>query len=237
MPIEVIEVVSDAQYFEIKEQKIKYIGSSINIAFKDNYKMYIVLRKNYQTEDVYDDKNNIRTSTALSVDTSFSYYVIKNGARTGLVYGKRNENKFTGKIFQLDTLLKDHAMDNESYKGLSLAIGEPKEIIKINDTEKIEKYLYNKTKKSDPDSVYRYYNRNFKQLDFTFSNSLDKKEKSKLIKTQLVYNPKYDMINNHNTYIPRREINWMLKKGNHPNEILLEYFEKFVKDNRSKQLN
>lgn len=235
--IEIIEVVSDAQYFEIKEQKIKYIGSSISIAFKDNYKMYILLRKNYQTKDLYDDKNHTLTSTVVSVDTSFFYYVIKDGAKSGLVYGKNKENKFTGKIFKLDTLLKDHAMDEESYKGLSLDIGAPIETVKISENKKIVKYLYNKTKKSDPDSVYRYYDSRFKQLDFTFSNSLDKKEVSKLIKTQIVYNPKYDLINNHTIYIPRLEINWLIRKGNHSNEILLKYFEKFMKDSKSQQVN
>lgn len=228
--IVLIEVVSDAQYFEIKEQKIKYIGSVTKIAFKENLKMYILLRKNYQTKDVYDDKKNTMTSTVVKVDTSFLYYVIKNGSKIGLVYGKSSENKFTGKIFQLDTLLKYQAMDSENYKGLSLDIGNPIETIKINNNKKIEKYLYNKTKKSDPDSIYRYYDRNFKQLDFTFSNSLDKKEMSKLIRIQLVYNPMYDLINNNNTYIPRREINWLIRKGDYSNEILLKYFKKFMKD-------
>jgi len=230
--ISLIGVLADAQYFDTKMLIPKYIGSTTKIAFRGDYKMYIILRRVHHTNDTYDEKNNTITSTVIKTDTVFSFHVIKNGSKTGIVYGRDKIDPHRGQIFYLDTLLKYQAMDNESYKGLSLDLGKPDQTIEIDNTKKVEKFLFKKIRKGDPDSIYRYYDTKYKDLDFTFSPSLDKENASKLVRIQLIYKPTQAIIDNQNIQIPRREMNWAIREVEFSKELINKYFDKFIKENR-----
>lgn len=229
--ISLIGVLADAQYFDTKMLIPKYIGSTTKIAFRENYKMYITVHKRNYTNDVFDAKNNTTTATVIKVDTFYHYNVIKNGSKTGLVYGRDKNDPLMGQIFYLDTLLKYQTMDNESYKGLSLDLGKPDQTIKIDNTKKVEKFLFKKIMEGDPDSIYRYYDTKYKDLDFTFSPSLDEENASKLVRIQLIYKPTQAIIDNRNIQIPRREINWAIREVDFSKELINKYFDKFIKEN------
>jgi len=230
--ISLIGVLADAQYFDTKMLIPKYIGSTTKIAFRENYKMYIVLRRRNYTNDVFDAKNNTITSTVIKVDTFYHYNVIKNGSKTGLVYGRDKHDPLVGQIFYLDTLLKYQTMDNESYQGLSLDLGKPDQTIEIGKTKKVEKFLFKKTVIGDPDSIYRYYDTKYKNLDFTFSPALDKQSDSKLVKIQYVYKPTQAIIDNRSIEIPRLEMNWTTREVEFSKELINKYFDKFIKENK-----
>lgn len=227
----VVNILADAQYFETTLREVKYIGSSTKIAYWGDYSMYIVTLLRQKTNDVYDKQTQTMTSTVIKTDTAYLYHVIKNGSKAGLVYGGDKVDTLKGKTFHLDTLFKYQGMNYDSYRGLSLDLGQPTETVNLSETEKIEKYFYKKTKKGDPDSIYRYYDTRLKNIDFTYSPSLDKKSQSKLVRTRLIYNPTHDLIEGQNTFIPRREMNWSLTKINLPKSTLRIYFDKFIKDN------
>lgn len=227
----VIDVLSDAQYFERTKLEMKYIGSTVKIAYYGNYRMYIFRLLRHKTNDIYDKQTNTVTSTVIKTDTAYLYHVIKNGSKTGLVYGRDKTDTLKSKTFHLDTLLKYQSMDNESYKWLSVDLGMPTETVKIGDTKMVEKYFYDKTKESDPDSIYRCYDTRYKDIDFTFSTSLDRKSSSKLVKIQLIYNPTHELIGGQNILIGRREMNWSLTKSNFSQSTIRKYFDQFIKDN------
>ena len=128
-------------------------------------------------------KNGVIINKVMPLDTSYSYYLIKNGYKKGLKFtdiNAKNGNSFSG-----DSLLRALNIHPSLLGIYSVELGKPSEVKKERNRE-IEKY-FSKEIDSDPDSIYRYYDASLVNIPFTFSPLLDKRKNSKLFKTFFLY--------------------------------------------------
>ena len=126
----------------------------------------------------------------LPYDTTYSYYIIKEGFNQGLQYD--SAEVITPNVFKKDSLLKSINLDMASLNVYGIDLGKPISVIKGRNFQ-IEKY--GKLLEADPDSIYRYYDSGLNNLPFSFSPLLDKEKNKKLWKTVFIYHRSKDKNN------------------------------------------
>lgn len=225
----VIEINSDAQYFQ--QNALQYLGNRMKMVDKGDYRMYIGIRRTLHTEDRFDDRKQEMNSTVTKIDTSYMYFVYRKGTKEGLVYNRRTGDSLKGIPFHIDTLIKSVGLDSNNLSGLGNDLGEPLHIIK-DKTRLLEKYVLKRVNSETPDSIYRYYDTGYKNVEFTFSKALDQKHNSKLVRVQSIYNPTETNINGKMVRIPRMEWNWELAYIDFPKKLIDKYFSLFEADSR-----
>ncbi len=230
-PTKTIELNEFTEYYDYKNKQLGNIGRTIKIAYRDDCYMFIFLVHYNHTNDVFDEKSNTLTSTVIKVDTLYRYYTIGNQSDKGIVYGLHESPD--GEIFLLDEMLKKNGLDSNNNKILSLNLGKPLQIVKQSKNKWTEIYTLPNKSKEDPDSIYRFFDSGFNDVKYSFSPSLDKEKRSKLVKTQFIYNPRIEWIDGIEIKVPRRVIEQEMKKGSHPEKLLNKYFQKFKKDSQT----
>jgi len=143
-----------------------------------------------------------------------------------------NFKKEKGKVFDIDSAKEELTLSltDKDYETFNYELGNPAGVFK-NGKILIEKFAIKKTGVDDIDSIYRYYNEGYKDIDFSFSKKLDQQKKSKLYKTLFVYNAIPKGINSTDVAIPRREFfRGMAKVSDKRTGIFNEIIEKFKED-------
>ncbi|KQC01330.1 hypothetical protein [Pedobacter sp. Hv1] len=230
--ITTLEVQVKGQFFLVEQNLFRNLTTRTSIGFKDEDRVFVVykIRENRSNQSV-------KLERKIEKDTIVLYYLINKNSSRGLVYGHDRVNQFNGRIFNLDSLLLDRGIDSNNFRVLSLDLGQPAEIIQKDKYQKMERYLFKKTTTADPDSIIRHYDSQFKKFDFTFSNSLDRINDSKLVKTQIIYNGVAKQIAQSDVDIPRREMIWEMKTDKKVDKKLLAvYFKKFKTDSENLKL-
>lgn len=224
--IQIVDVKFRAQYFLLQRNLLQDMGSNLKIVWKGENRIYMALRIRNKIKDIFDDNGNKIDQIVTKKDTSYFYYIIKKDAKEGLMY-KEDSKDNSGVVFKLDSMMKFLSIDSSSYKILELELNNPIEVVKHKE-QKIEKYAFKKTSITDPDTIYRYYDRDLTNVDFTFSKLLDKKNNSKLVKTIFIFNQQPKAIAKTNEDIPKREMSWEMKTGKIDNlEKLNGYIQQF----------
>lgn len=168
-------------------------GNTINIAFLRGYTLYEMPTVHFEPQTSYINFNDTKDGDTINLDDdapsiikeiTYKYFVIKNSQEKGLSF---NDVSSAGKSFSLDSLLKSNGMDSLNKRIISVDFGSPNELIKAKNGKIILEKFYNLKKESDsPDTVFRYYNDQLKDISFSLSPSLDKEKQSKLYKSLLV---------------------------------------------------
>lgn len=204
-------------------------SSSFKIAHYNNWTLYEVqsIKGNVTTEFVGD---SIVNKMYPSKDFITRYFVIKNGAKTGIKY----DSLVTAlpRKFRLDSLLEMLTINEGNLKGFGMDQGKPTKV-KIegaNDIVLIEQY-FAKEGTSTIDSIYRYYDKRLNDIGFSFSKKLDSEKKSKLHKISYIFLP-----NKNGALSNRSEIDFEIKKVSverKDQKKLSEVFNRFKNDSNN----
>lgn len=214
-----------SELFNLERKTVDTFRKRTKIAFYKDLRMCVVPIIKLQPLNSIVEKDTV---TFVSKDTTYISFVFRKTDKFGLSYTFDNFKNEKGKIFKVDSLLQDLTLREQDLKSLSTDFGEIIETVE-NDGARVEKILVKKLSPQDPDSIFRYYNKDLEGIDFTFSKDLDKKNNSKLYKTLFIFNP----INKgllSNDGIPSRQIYYEMYKIIDKPQIYKDIFIKFIKD-------
>lgn len=221
----------------LSSSEIEEDASSFKIVYYHDYLIYEVSSTSYNVVKSEINGNNIVNKLYPSNDTTYVYFVIKKGEAQGLKYGSLAATKTT--VFKMDSLENALGIFKENMKIFEVDLGKPKSIVNssVKKNLRVERY-FTKKYESDADSIYRYYDDNLIDIDFSFSNRLDKEKKSKLWRTDFIYLPK--SVKNQKgelLKIPRTEsLTFIEEIDIKYNRELMDLFKRFIKD-RSRYLD
>lgn len=230
--VKIISVRYNSQLFNLGKKSIENFEKITKIAFYKDLKLCLVPTIHVQLKDTEDLKSS--DGIFVKPDTSFMAFIFNKTDSIGLSYNFDNFSNEEGKLFNVDSLLKVLTLREDDLKSLGANFGRLDEV-SVNGHCKIEKFVVQKTSAQDPDSVFRYYNKNLKDIDFTFSKVLDNKNSSKFYKTLFIYNPVSDkMVLDHD--IPRREICYEFYVLNQDRiQVYRDIFKKFSEEIRKNE--
>lgn len=155
-------------------------SGEINIIYINNYIIYKIPKLVYVENFKTITRDTIRMDF-IKPDTIFNFYVTEKNRSLGIRYNSIDSSD--GKIFAVDSLLKEHGIHSSMFGVYSLNLEKPSQILKLSQTITVKKYLNKKLVNSDPDSIYRYFDSSLKDIEFTYSRALDSIEKNKLVET------------------------------------------------------
>lgn len=231
----IIDIKDYGQFFDPTRKSIFTFGHNTSIATKGDVSLVIETQMASTTEYFLDSagKQNHRI---LKEDSSYVYHVAQNGDRYGLSYHNHPVNKDSINIFSVDSLIENLGLDEKNKAVLNIDLGTPSSVLKEKNMM-LQKYLYVKKSNSSPDSVYRYYDKSFQNVQFSFSKSLDSKYGSKLVKTLIIFNPVSSVQGLDTNRIPRRVMETsMTRNTTHEIDHINEIFTKFSKDRHAHKL-
>lgn len=160
---------------------------SFKIIYSQGLLIYEVNSINYKVVKSTKVGKDINNEVVPTSDTTFKYFVLKSKDNFGFMYDSLSMSCI-GKKFHLDSLLNQLGINVENMKIFSLNLGKPTSKENIGKFKTLEKY-FTKTNAEDADSIYRYFDGELKNVNFSFAPQLDKSRNSKLYKTQLIYLP------------------------------------------------
>ncbi|MCY1544836.1 hypothetical protein D9M68_807430 [compost metagenome] len=134
-------------------------------------------------------------------------------------------------------MIEDVLIGKDGLNALNYELGQPLETKKYG-RKLMEKFAIKKISVFDVDSIYRYYDKELNDIEFSFSPGLDAKKKSKLYKTLFIQNPIPKGVYSPDFEIPRREAVYelILIKGEDP----LKYkkiIDRFKQDRATMKIN
>ncbi|MDQ7949560.1 MAG: hypothetical protein REI78_13310 [Pedobacter sp.] len=164
---------------------------------EDNGTYKIIYFKKYVMYELSSIRYNVKTKVVNgeeinemypSTDTINSYFILEKEKNNGLKYD--SISVLSPKPFDRDSLIKTLVIDKENLAIFNLDLGKPEKVIRNPNDPKIwVEYYYNGGGKNS-DSIYRYYDDRLAHIDFSFSDSLDRKHKSKLVRTDFIHLPR-----------------------------------------------
>jgi len=227
--LKIIDVKSHLQLYEKNEKKLFDFGNTSRIAFQGNDRLYIFTRIKTYRKMGWDDKG-LPIEKSIRTDTTYDIFAIEKGKQMGLRYSIDNFQNEKGSVFQIDSVLEHIGLGKDNHKSFNFKLGIPSSVEK-DGRNTIERFSFNKTTPEDPDSVYRFFDKDLSKIDFTFSAELDKESDSKLYKTIFIFKPIRKGTASPNVEIPRRFIENSIAISNFGHEKRLkEIFEKFKRD-------
>ncbi|MGF1925035.1 MAG: hypothetical protein ACQUHE_12720 [Bacteroidia bacterium] len=231
----IIDIKDCGQFFDPTRKSIFTFGLTTSIATKGDVSLVIETQMASTTEYFLDSAGQ-QNHKILKEDSSYVYHVSQNGDRYGLSYHNHPVNKDSNNIFSVDSLLESLGLDEKNKLVLNIDLGSPSKVLKEKDMM-LQKFLFVKKSPSAPDSVYRYNDKNFKDVQFSFSKSLDSKYGSKLVKTLIIFNPVSSVQGLDTNRIPRRVMETsMTRNTTHKIDHINEIFTKFSKDRHAHKL-
>lgn len=207
--------------------------TSLTIAFYNNFILYGVPSTSYFLKKSSIKGDTISNELVLTNDTTYTYFVFKKNAKEGLRYDSLNA--LNGTNFKLDSLLVLINVDSANLKFFSVDLGIPNKIIKTKD-KTLEIFLDNTG--NGTDTIYRYFDKGMKDLNFSFSKLLDSQKTSKLYKTRFVQFAQNKDYSSAERFIKRTDVIDEIKREKISNQqLLIKLFEKFKKDSKGQQVN
>jgi hypothetical protein len=160
------------------------------------------------------------------------FFVFKKGESHGVLFRTLTDSVYWQKL-PTDSLLRTNGYAGVEFTPdprLKLAAS-----FSVGNSNVIEKYATPVT--TDPnkaDSVYFYFSRSYKDIDYTFSQALDSMRNMKLYKARFIFNEKtYDSAN---VVMPKREIFFEMQPAavtDYPALArLIRNYERFYKEDR-----
>jgi hypothetical protein len=123
-------------------------------------------------------------------DTVYAFHIIKDKMKYGLKFDSLSATK--GKKFDIDSLnevinmgMRNREAFNRNGDRLVYSLYDKKTGKLV-----VEKYIQNKV--NEADSIFRYYDDSMRDIGYSISPFLDKKEKTKLVEICYITNPKMD---------------------------------------------
>lgn len=229
---EKIDMIDFSSYgFSFETGKIFEVKNKIGIAY---YKGYILFKTTVITSKVQDTSMNTNIYLNDTTGTkSNMYFFFKEGEKDGLMLNLNNK----WNPIKYDNFLNANGLDFGNYEFFKLELGKPDQV-QINPKTKeieIEKFANKLKGEGEPDSLYRYYNKNLSKVNFSFNPKFDKRAKSKLYKIGLIHysTPKSK---GKSPDGKRRESFWKIEKSNSNDSVVyLGLFKRFLLErNRTK---
>lgn len=210
------------------ESSVEADSSSFRIARYDNCTLYEVrsIKGKVITEVIGD---SIVNKMYPSKEYITRYFVVKNGAKTGLKYDSLVTD--LPRKFRLDSLLEMLTLNERNLKAFEIDLGKPAKV-KIEDANNavlIEQF-FAKTGSSTVDSIYRFYDKRLNDMDFSLSKKLDSTKRSKLHKISYIFLPTKDKNGN---LSDRRKLDIEIKKvmiEGEDKDKLIAIFNRFKND-------
>ena len=179
--LQVITYNSDFKdYFS--DGTIENSTNNLIIAYYKNYILYCVPSTSFILKKSSVHKDTIFNEIIPSNDTTYTYFVVENKAKTGRRYNSLSSSN--GSNFALDSLLKLINIDSSNLKIFSVDLGKPYKIIRQNNSIE-EIFLVHNA--NGADTTYRYFDKKLSDLHFSFSQQLDKQKKASYIKLEWSY--------------------------------------------------
>jgi hypothetical protein len=178
-PEEISMIYFVSSGFSLESGKILEIKNNIGIAFYHDYILYktTLITIKSKGNDIYLDDT---TGTK-----SYRYFILKKGEKKGLVLSASNK----WQPFNYANFLESNGLNFDKYDFFKLDLGKPNEVVVNPKTKEIiiEKFENKLKGESEPDSLYRYYNSDLVNIDFSFNPEFDTKAHSKLYKIGVLY--------------------------------------------------
>ncbi|MFD2582109.1 hypothetical protein ACFSR6_06395 [Pedobacter vanadiisoli] len=200
-----------------------------DIVYYKDCTLYSIPSISYILKKHYTKRDTVINELLLAKDTSYTYYLIKNLAKTGICY--KSLTSVQGIKFERDSLMIAMNLDSNNLKIFSLNLGHP---YKTTIKEKQELEVFLDKSEYSTDTVYRYFDKNLAEIQFSFAPSLDKEKGSKLYKTRFVqfHHKKHDK---NLTFVERTDIIEEFKLMKISNEKpIKELFDRFLKESLEK---
>jgi hypothetical protein len=131
---------------------------------------------------------------------SDSWFVLRKPLTYGYLFNSISDSS-KGLKLPVDSFLNKRAYANASFNS-----NEKDSLVESfgNRDTLVEEYFVNKSNDElHPDSLYFYFSKKYKNIDYTFSPKLDSLKNMKLYKVRLLYNAKFSTA--YKTMLPRRE--------------------------------
>jgi hypothetical protein len=204
---------------------------------------------------IYKEKNGIRVyslndTLLISYHNDYILYRLSptiefktgkkiSGTEPYFIFKKRNSNGFlfsslkdisSGVKYSVDSILSTRGMKGTDFDTPPDSLWHL--VDTISDDRKtffLEKYAATKIiDETTIDSIYYYYAKNLKKVEYSFSKKLDSLRNSKLYKIELIFNKKFS--SSYNGTLPRREFLFELRDKNLQNKSeIISFFKKFEK--------
>lgn len=208
-------------------------SSGFNIIYSGNYEIFeypIILLKN-DTPKIIDGIYTI--SSRVSKDTLFNYFVSKIGSKQVLSYNKVDVKMPS--IITRDSLLLLFNVNPANLKYLNFDLGPVFKTIKSGNknSKEVEYFVDNQPiDETYPDTTIRYYDKDYKDINFSYAPDLDKLKKSKLIITRMITLPRKVTRKNGVTEVtPYLEDSAIIREVKTTrNKIYMALIERFKKD-------
>ncbi len=166
------------------------LGDTIPIAY---YKNYIVYSMPYTYGNIVD-------GVMTNGEKRYTHFVFRQGEKTGVYFNNRS-GTMKSSLVGVDTFLLAHGYATD-FKTDSLKLVESMRLDKGDSV--LEKYIIpNKHNEFEFDSLYCYFSKSMKNIDYSLSKSLDSIRATKLYKVRLMYD---DLISpTQHIHVPKRE--------------------------------
>lgn len=185
--VKVFEIASFGEVFMPGQKTIAVLENNIKIADLGDYRLYITPYIKTKSKLTFDDDDNVIDQKLISTDTTYEVLAINRNEKKGLRYTLENFRNEKGKVMGIDTFMEEVELTEATFKTFDYDLGVPASVTK-NGTKKIERFGHQKVNYAEADSIYRYYDSDLQDINFSFSERLDKENGSKLYKTTFVFN-------------------------------------------------
>jgi hypothetical protein len=178
--------------------------------------VYIFYYNNYM---VYHLSGNRDLKTDEKIPGSDSWFLLHKHSISGYLFNSISDSS-KGLRLPADSFLTKRAYANASFN-----ITEKDSLVESfeNKDTLIEKYFINKSNDElHPDSLYFYFCKKYKDIDYTFSPKLDSVKNMKLYKVRLLYNAKFSTT--YKTALPKREYLFEIRNEGKNNAKQLDDF-------------
>ncbi|MFD0939391.1 hypothetical protein [Pedobacter boryungensis] len=230
--IKILELTSSGEVYAMKDKAIRNINNSFKIVFKKNLKIYVCLYIKLHLKNILDKNGQVINDKVVGADTLYRFFVTRKGEKYGLKYNLETFETEKGTYFSVDSLLSDLLIGPADLKHFDTDLGKPTYVQKKGKVI-VEAFAVHQ---SNLDTIYRYYDSDLMDFDFSFSKRLDEQKKSKLFKTIFVFNSISKGSGISNPEIPRTEIFYEINKVKDKNvekyEKIFNKYEKEVLDSK-----
>lgn len=213
--VEIVEMHSSADLFEnVTKEKVK-LERRIMLVYDAQYRLFVVPVKRHRPSLDSDGKPIMGK---LIHDTVYTAYAFIENGKKGLQYDILTASLGSPVEFNVDSIVERLLFKKNSYQIFNQELGKPTQEVKSGNTV-VEKYLKKKVDIQDADSILRYYDRDLKDLKFTFSPQLDSVKKSKLYKMMWIFNPIAKGVVSPDFAVPRREMFYEFRRIENTNPV------------------